>query len=179
MRTLAIIGTLSIPTLLLAPPPGIRNGAPVREARQLPVVVSVKPLKDAFVVGEPIAVEVTVTNNLPGDVGVTGFGFEPNEWNAETSTVCPEDVYRDGVVLNRLIGKPEVKPPRHVAGQSGRGVMPGASLKIVLHLDKWTIVDGWKPGTYDVTIRVNRLVIDDYAIAMIKAEPVRVIVKAK
>lgn len=178
MQTSATLLVLAISTLLLAQPPGIRNGRPVREGRQMPVVVSAKPVKDAFVAGEPIVVEVTVTNNMPGDVGVTGFAFEPNEWHGETSTACPEDVYRDGVVLNRLIGKPEVKPPRTIAGPGGRGIMPGASQKIVLHLDKWTIVDGWKPGTYDVTFRVNRVVIDDYTIAMIKADPVRVVVKA-
>jgi len=179
VRSLATLGTVAISTLLLAQPPGIRKGAPVRKARQLPVVVSVKPLKHAFVAGEPIAVEVTVTNNLPGDVSVTGFAFEPNEWHGEASTACPEDVYRDGVMLNRLIGQPEVKPPQTIAGPSGRTIEPGASQKIVLHLDKWTIVDGWKAGTYDVTIRVSRVVIDDYAIAQIKADPVRVVVKAK
>jgi len=176
MRALATLGTLAISTLLLAQPTGIRKAAPVREARQMPVIVSAKAIKDAFTAGEPIAVELTVTNNMPGDIGVTGFAFEPNEWNGEASTAAPEDVYRDGVMLNRLIGKPEVKPPRTISGMGGRRIEPGQSQKIVLHLDKWTIVDGWKPGAYDVTLRVNRVVIDDYTIAQIKADPVRVMV---
>ena len=179
MRYLLTTLTCAISTLLLAQPSGIRNGRPVREARQITVIVSAKPVKDAFVAGEPIAVEVTVTNNTRGDVGVTGFAFEPNEWHGETSTACPEDVYRDGVVLNRLIGKPEVEPPRTISGMGGRNIKPGASQKIVLHLDKWTIVDGWKRGTYDVTLRVNRVVVDDYTIAQINADPVRVLVKGK
>lgn len=176
MRTMIATLVFGLSTLLAAQTPKDNGGKAVRAARQLPIVLSAKPMKAAFVPGEPIAVEITVTNNLPGDVGVSGFAFEPNEWNGEASTACPEDIYRDGVTLNRLIGKPEVKPPRTISGMGGRNVKPGQSRKIVLHLNKWTIVDGWKPGTYDVTLRVNRVVIDDYAIAQIKADPVRVVV---
>lgn len=179
MRTAISTLAFGLSTLLAAQTPKGDGGKPIRAARQLPVVVSAKPMKAAFVDGEPIAVEITVANNLPGDIGVTGFAFEPNEWNGEASTACPEDVYRDGVMLNRLIGKPEVKPPRTISGMGARNIKPGQSQKIVLHLDKWTIVDGWKPGTYDVMVRVNRVVIDDYTIAQIKADTVRVVVKEK
>ena len=164
--------------VLLALPYGVAGfaGEPTEKPpqRQVPVVVAARPAKPAYRRGEPILMDVNVNNGLPGEIRVSGFAFAPNEWSGEASTCGPVDVYRDGVMLNVLRGQPDVRPPRTVSGMGGRAIAPGKSITIQVALDKWRIDDGWKPGTYDVTMLVKTVHLDDYTTARIVADPVRV-----
>lgn len=121
----------------------------------IPVVVRAAAPKDPVKVGQPIPVTLTVENGLPGPVEFHTYAVKPNDWNGETVAVELVDIYRVGDFTNRFLAKPKVDPPRTVAGPSRRVVEPGKSLDVRIDASKWTIRDGWQPGTYTVTARVR------------------------
>ncbi|MBC8869321.1 MAG: hypothetical protein H8E44_07875 [Planctomycetes bacterium] len=113
-------------------------------------------------VGEPIPLTVTVSNGLGVPVFHSTFALKPNDWNGETHNVSLVDIYRDGKESNLHLARPEINVPHLVAGIGRTGVEPGKSLQIETDARKWKLRDGWLPGRYEVTVRVDGLEIDPY-----------------
>ena len=121
----------------------------------IPVRVRVTAPKAPVKAGQPTPLTLTVENGLLGPIEFHSSVTEPNDWNGETVAVELVDIYRVGDFTNRFLAKPKVDPPRTVAGPSRRVVEPGKSLDVRIDASKWTIRDGWQPGTYTVTARVR------------------------
>ena len=145
-------------------------GNALGKERQVPVVVraAVGPGVKA---GGPIPLRVSVTNGLPSSIDHHTYRTEPVEWNGETVNVSLVDIYRDGSP-NQYLARPRVQPPLMISGMGRREIKPGATLTITTDAAKWKTRDGWKPGRYKVTVRVDNLRLDDYSTLSVLSDPV-------
>jgi hypothetical protein len=139
--------------------------------RPINVVVTGQVTPRVVKVGEPIPLTVTVSNGLGATVYHTNSALEANEWNGETRNISLVDIYRDGKEFNLHLARPEINVPYLVAGIGRTGVEPGKSLQIETDARKWKLRDGWLPGRYEVTVRVDGLEIDPYYRLSVLSDP--------
>lgn len=144
--------------LVLHAGPVAGRGPDAESAVPVTVVAAVKPA--TVRAGDPIAVEITVTNGLKGEIVHTTFGLTPTDWHGETANVWLMDIHRDGVKRTLFLARPRIDAPKTVAGTAGHRIPPGKSLTIRTDARKWTIDGDWKPGRYEVTARVDGLAAD-------------------
>jgi hypothetical protein len=149
-----------------------------RVDRQIPVFV--RGRVDPAVVGvdEPIDLTVTVTNGLPRVIFYSGSWTEPVEWNGETISISIVDIYRNGQPGNLFLDRPEVTLPSGVSGIGRVRIESGRLLSIRTDAGKWVLRDGWLPGDYQVTVRVDNLAIDDYCTLSVTSDPIEFTVEA-
>jgi hypothetical protein len=140
--------------------------------RQVPVFVRAEAARTAVDEGSPIGLTVTVTNGLPRVIFLSGAWTEPVDWNGETISISVVDVYRDGEPGNLLIARPDVTLPAGVSGIGRVGIESGRSLSVRTDARKWTLRDGWLPGSYRITVRVDNLVVDDYSTLSVTSDPI-------
>jgi len=122
------------------------------------VTGSVKP--EIVKSDQPIPLTVTVSNGLPSSVYHNTFAIEPNEWNGESCNVSLVDIRRDGKAGNLYLARPEMEVPITVAGMGRREIKRRETLSIRTDARKWKLRDGWLPGRYSVTIRVDGIAVD-------------------
>lgn len=109
----------------------------------------------------PPLVTLTVVNGLEIPVTYLTMSLLPNSWNGEAFGAGPVDIYRDAEPRGLFVRGPGVAPPRQVQGPSAHRIAPGDSLSVVLDLAKWTVVGGWRPGSYRVILEVRHLAAED------------------
>lgn len=149
----------------------------VPQRRQIPVTITLTPAPPAppaatFTEAEPLLLDVTITNNLPGPIDFSGFGTQMTDWNAEAASISLVDIRRGDDIRNRFLHAPKVTPPPHIAGRSRRIINPGQSLTIRIDARKWQLRDHWIPGRYQVNVKVGNLRLDDFTQAIIMSEMV-------
>lgn len=130
--------------------------------RQVPLVVTGKMEPGTIKAGKPIPLTVTITNGLPASVRHSTYSLEPRDWNGETVNISLVDIYRDGT-MNLYRKRPKVKPPMYIAGMGSHEIKPGETLTIKTDARKWKLQDGWLPGHYKITVRVDYLTLDRYS----------------
>ena len=135
--------------------------------RQLAVVAMVTPVKPVFEAGEPLLVRVTITNNLPAEIGFLTYATEMKDWNGEVSSLSMVEIARPGGLRIPGSYRPVVKPPDVIAGVGRERVAPGETLTITTNLRKWDI-GGWDPGEYAFRFAVSGIGIDDNTTATIR-----------
>lgn len=140
--------------------------------RQIPVIVRAWPHKTIYAVGEPILLNVEVKNALKGEIIVEGTVSEPNEWNGETNCITLSDIYRLPRISQIYLGRPTITPPMFISSLGGRRIPKGKSNVKTIDVRKWTVVDGWVPGKYQVTVRVDKITVDKYTWINVTGEPV-------
>ena len=154
-----------------------RTGA----ARAVPPPVEVRLIASAvqatYRPGEPIAVRLQLQNGLSQPIRFTTFGTEPAASNAETCNVDLVDIYRDGTPRNLYLARPELRIPDVISGPASHCVEPRGFLNVRVDLAKWTIVGGWTPGVYEVTMRMRNITVDERVTLAVMSFPLRVVVE--
>ena len=130
--------------------------------------------------GEPIPLAVTVSNGLGADVYHSTFSLKPNDWNGETQNISLVNIQRDGKPFNLyLASRPKANSPQYIAGMGRQRIKTGESLRIETDARKWKLRDGWLPGRYKVTVRVDRLRIDPYWTLSVVSDPFEFVIEDK
>lgn len=139
--------------------------------RQIPVVVRGNVEPGTVKAGEPIPLAITITNGLPASIRHSTYSLEPRDWNGETVNISLVDIYRQGPP-NLYRGRPEVEVPIRISGMSSHEIKPGETLTVKTDARKWKLHDGWLPGRYTVTVRVDHLTLDRYSTLSVLSDPV-------
>ena len=139
--------------------------------RQIPVVVRGEVKPAVVEAGKPIRLTVTVTNGLGGSIRFPTYRLGPTDWNGETVNVSLVDIYRDGQRRGLFLKRPAVRPPIKIAGMASYEIKPKQSLVVRTDARKWTLRDAWLPGRYKVTVRIDRLTLDHYAVLSVTSDP--------
>lgn len=140
--------------------------------RQVPVQVTAKPRKAVFEFGEPILIDIEIHNGLKKEIIVQGASTTPNDWNGETTAIQLPDIYRLPTIRQRYLKRPELDPQGRISAPGGLRVRPNDSVRKTIDAGKWTIVDGWIAGKYQVLIRVDKIDVDRYTWLNVHSDPV-------
>ena len=140
--------------------------------RQVPITLTAVPANQPFVLNRELGMTLTITNALSGAVYLSTFATEPNAWNGETTNCALCDIYREGVQGNLYLARPEVRPPYMVSGMGATWIGPGKRLAIKLDISKWKLRDGWLPGKYKATFRVDGIAADAHVELSVLSDPV-------
>ncbi len=148
-----------------------------KQERQIQIVVSAEVKPKIVKTGEVIPLTITVSNGLSSSSYHSTFSLMPNDWNGETCNVSLADIYRDGKPGNLYLARPKIDVPMTVSGMGRREIKPGGKLKIQTDARKWKLRDGWFPGRYKVTVRIENLKVDDYSTLSVLADPIEFEIK--
>jgi hypothetical protein len=148
----------------------------LREKRQIPVIVHgyIKPVVQK---AEPIPMRVFVFNNLRSSIYHETFSRKPNAWNGETVNITLVDIYRNDQPINLYYKRPNVNTPVDISGMARLPIEPGEQILIETDARKWQLRDGWLPGRYKVTMRVDNLTVDKYTKLSIISDPIEFEIK--
>ena len=135
--------------------------------RQLPVVAMVTPAREVFDADEPLLVRVTITNNLPAEIGFQTYATEMTDWNGEVSNLSMVEIGRPGGLIIPGSYRPVVAPPSIIPGIGRERVASGQTLTVTTNLRKWDI-GGWDAGEYALRFAVSGIAIDDNTTATIR-----------
>lgn len=163
---------LPIFLMLGAFPIGMATETRGNEERQVPVIVTAEANLKNVKSAEAIPLTIKVSNGLSSSIYYSTFSLTQNEWNDETCSLSLVDIYRDDKPGNLCLARPKIDVPMTISGMGRREVEPGATLVIQTDARKWEIRDGWLPGKYRVTVRVDNLTVDKYSTLSILADPV-------
>ena len=148
-----------------------------RQERQISVVVSVE-VKPKIVKNEKtIPLTITVSNNLSSSIYHSTFSVTPNDWNGETCNISLVDIYRNDKASNLYLARPKMEAPMTVSGMGRREIKPGGKIEIQTDARKWKLRDGWLPGRYRVTVRVDNLRVDKYSTLSVLTDPIEFEIK--
>jgi len=139
--------------------------------RPINVVVTGQVTPCVVKAGEPIPLAITVSNGLGAYIYHSTYSLKPNDWNGETHNISLVDIYRDGKQFNLNLARPKSDPAYLVSGMGSQGIKAGESLRIETDARKWKLRDGWLPGRYQVTVRVDGLQIDPYFRLSVLSDP--------
>jgi len=145
--------------------------------KQIPITVAMQPRAGGYEQGKPILVTVNLTNGLPKSIGFPTYALKPNGWGGETVGLSLVDIYRNSVKNNLLLARPTAEPPYLVSGMGCEVVGPDKTLTIVTDLSQWKLRDGWLPGNYEITVRVDHIVVDSYTTVSTLSDPVRLTIR--
>ncbi len=131
--------------------------------RKFPISVKVTPRMATFRLGEPLLCDVTISNGLAWEIGLSTFSLAPNDWNGETAPLSLVDIYREPDPVSRPADWMPHIGNVIVEGMARYPIKPGGSLSILVDLRKWKLVGGWTSGRYRVDMRVNHIGLDSYS----------------
>jgi len=150
----------------------------VKVDRQIPIAVTATVKTVGVERDGAIPVSVVITNGLEGSIEYSSFSLVPNAWNGETVHLALVDIRRDGQPQGLFVERPRVEAPVHVAGMTRHVIAPGKSTTIATDLRKWKIREGWKPGKYEITLRVEGLSTDDgHCVLSVHSDPLEFQIK--
>jgi hypothetical protein len=135
-----------------------------------------KAEQERFKAGEPILVTATLSNGLNRTIRFVNRARRPVATNAETRNIELADIRRDGKPAPRLRARPELK----LVPGSGPGplrIPPRGESGIGLDLSKWQIAGGWVPGSYELSIRMFDIAVDDRVTLSVLSSPVRFVIE--
>lgn len=149
--------------------------------RQIPVVVGGRVTPRVLKAGEPIPLVVTVSNHLDLCIYHDTFSLVPIDWNGETLNISLVDIYRDDNPRNLYYARPKPNVPLDISGSGRHEIKKGDTLTIETDASKWLLhndgrpearYNGWLPGRYKVTLRVDNLTVDKYSTLSVLSDPV-------
>ncbi len=143
-----------------------------KQERQIPVIVSVEVKPEIVKSGEVVPLTITLSNGLSWSIYHLTFSLTSNNWNGETHNISLVDVYRDDNPGNLYLARPKMSVPITVSGPLRQEIKAGEKLEIQTDLGKWKLRDGWLPGRYRATVRVDNLKIDKYCTLSVLSEPI-------
>jgi hypothetical protein len=167
---------LEIPELydvnLRGNPYAVPESKEVQTVRTIPVIVHglVKP--SVIEVNKPVPLTIAILNGLCSSIYLETFSLESNDWDGETFNVDLVDIYRDEKPANLYYSKPEIRPPHNISGPKSIEIEAGETLYIHTDACKWRLRDGWQPGQYKITLRVNNLKADKFCKLSVLSDPI-------
>lgn len=168
---------ISLITLLLLPV------LTVSAQRQVPIAVGVQQVDVDAKSGGPLLIRVTIANNFSQEIRFESFFRGPDSWDGGATNIALHDIYRDSQTMSVFKARPTPPSPGSsathfpIAGITSKVIKPGESLSMMIDISKWQIVDGWTKGKYRLVLRVDNVVVDDYAKVSVKSDPVEIEVK--
>ncbi len=155
----------------------VANRVQGKQERQISVVVSVE-VKPKIVKNEKaIPLTITILNNLSSSIYHSTFSVTPNDWNGETYNISLVDIFRNDKAHNLYLARPKMEVPLAISGIGSREVKPGGKIEIQTDARKWKLRDGWLPGRYRVTVRVDNLRVDKYSTISVLTDPIEFEIK--
>ena len=148
-----------------------------KQERQIPVIVSVEVKPEIVKSGAVVPLTITVANGFPSSIYHLTFSLTSNDWNGETYSISLVDIYRDGNTGNLYLARPKMGVPITVSGVSRWEIKPGEKIEIQTDARKWKLRDGWLPGRYRATVRIDNLKVDKYSTLSVLSEPVEFEIK--
>jgi hypothetical protein len=148
-----------------------------KQERQIPVIIIVEVKPEIVKSEEVVPLTITVSNGLSSSIYHLTFSLTSNDWNGETYNISLVDIYRNGNTGNLYLERPKIDVPIAVSGVTKQEIRPGEKLEIQTDERKWKLRDGWLPGRYTVTIRVDNLEVDKYSTLSVLSEPVEFEIK--
>ena len=139
--------------------------------RQIDVVVTGEVVPAVVKEGQPIPLKIRITNGLKRPIRFQTYSMQPVEWNGETCCISLVDIYRDGKEFNLYLARPQIKVPENISGSAAYKIAPGEMLEVSTDASKWKLRDGWLPGRYQVTVRADALLVDDYSRLYVLSDP--------
>jgi len=168
---------LSILLMILCALIAVASTLEGQQERQIPVVVSVDVRPEIIKSGEVVPLTITVSNGLSSSIYHLTFSLTSNDWNGETYNISLVDIYRDGRVSNLYFSRPEMDVPITMSGMASWEIKPGEELEIQTDARKWKLRDGWLPGRYRVTVRIDNLKVDKYSTLSVLSNPIEFKIK--
>jgi hypothetical protein len=156
---------------------GTGNEKLQKEERQIPVTITASAEPNIAKAGESIPLTITIFNDLPASIYHSTFSLVPNDWNGETINISLVDIYRDNIQNNLYYARPDINTPDMIQGMGAKEVKAGGKLSIITNARKWTLRDGWLPGKYKITVRVDNLTVDKYTKISTLSEPIEFEIK--
>lgn len=148
------------------------SGVVCAQDRIIPVSVTAKVEPAIIQSGKPIPLSITVANDLSDVIGFSSYSLTPNKWNGETTSITLVDINRDGDKQSLFLHRPKVEVPIEITAVRSHRIESDENLTIETHANKWKIVDGWIPGKYTATVRVEGLTVDgNRCILSVHSEP--------
>jgi len=148
-----------------------------KQERQIPVIVSVEVKPEIVKSGEAVPLTITVSNGLSSSIYHLTFSLTSNDWNGETYNISLVDIYRDDNTDNLYLARPKMSVPVTVSGPARQEIKAGEKLEIQTDARKWKLRDGWLPGQYRATVRVDNLEVDKYSTLSVLSEPIEFEIK--
>jgi hypothetical protein len=148
-----------------------------KQERQIPVIIIVEVKPEIVKSEEVVPLTITVSNGLSSSIYHLTFSLTSNDWNGETYNISLVDIYRDGNTGNLYLERPQMSVPITMSGVVRQEIKPGEKLEIQTDVRKWKLRDGWLPGRYRVTVRVDNLEVDEYSTLSVLSEPVEFEIK--
>lgn len=142
--------------------------------KQLPIWIIPRPKKEIFNATEPLLVDVEIKNGLDHEVRMYSWTFEPNEWNGETSNIELPDIYRLPKIQEIWLKHPNVNAPTNLAAPGWYQIPTGKSKIKTIDVRKWEVVGGWVAGTYQITVLINKINIDEYSSVSVLSDPIKI-----
>ena len=146
-------------------------------ARLRPVVKGTHVYTNLAEADKPIPLEITIFNGLRSCIYHSTFSNKPNTWNGETANISLVDIYRNDKQFNLYLARPKIDVPVGISGMGRYEIKPVEKLLIQTDAHKWTLRDGWLPGRYKVTLRVDNLTADRYCNLSILSDPIEFEIK--
>jgi hypothetical protein len=141
-------------------------------------MVEARPAYEPLTSGRPLLLRITISNGLPEEIRFSTFSLTPNPWNGETTNVSLVDIYRKPRSMSVFYARPKLgELPRFIEGMASYPIKPHESLSVLIDMSKWQIVDGWKPGKYRISVRVDNIDVDQYAKVSVTSDPIDIEIK--
>jgi hypothetical protein len=147
------------------------------KTRQIPVVLEASAIKNIYTTQEPLLINLTIRNGLKDSIRFSSFSLVPNELNSETFNCSIVDIYRNDNKQLLFLYRPKFEWPKNIAGPSSIVIKPNTSLTIQLDCRKWSIKDGWIPGAYTISTRVDYIQADSYTTINILSDFIKFTIK--
>ena len=106
--------------------------------------------------GGTIPIVVDIVNNLDRPITHATYSLTPTADNDETRGITVQAVYRDRMERGSIpvVATPVVRNRHAIPVHT---IEPGGQLRLRLDASKWRIANGWKPGHYNLSVRVTHL----------------------
>jgi tetratricopeptide (TPR) repeat protein len=136
------------------------------DSMEIPISVSVHVKNPVVRLGEPIPVDIAITNQLQSEIGFSTISLVPTETNGETLNISLVDVYRNNQPRGLFLARPTITESAEMqasptGGRKWHRIAPGEVLRLSTDVRKWSIVDGWIAGKYTITLAVEGITADD------------------
>jgi len=167
---------LEIPGLhdvnLRANPYAVSRPGGKKAERIIPVTVHGLVRRPIIQSNEPVPLSIAILNGLHSSIHISTFSLESNNWNGETLSIDLVDIRRNEDPMNLYYARPEIRPPTNISGPKAVEIEAGETLYIHTDARKWKLRDGWRPGQYEITLRVNNLTADNFCRLSVLSAPI-------
>ena len=130
--------------------------------------------------GDRIPLTITIRNGFKKRIDFLSFATKPNPGNLELRNVSVLSIHREGEERDLILNAPVFAD---IALEDFRSLSPGLvtippadSGSIQTELTKWTVRGGWRPGRYQVSVRIREIRVDRFSSVTVDSELITFVV---